>query len=481
MAGEVTRRQALGITGLGAAATVAGAVGTWRTFGPVGGVSAPGGAFAEPPVLRSAGGMLEVTLRAAAGATVDGRRTRALGYNGTTPGPTLVVRPGDVLRVRLENALDATTNLHTHGLHVSPEGNSDNVFRAAEPGTSADYEYRVPADHPAGTFWYHPHHHGMVAAQVFGGLFGALLVTGPDEPDVARERVIVISDTTLTSTGDVASVSHADAMLGREGELVLVNGRQRPRIALSAGTTERWRVVNACASRFLDLRLDDHTWGLLGYDGQGLHAPLDRESVLLAPGNRADLLVRPTGTGSTTLRTLAVDRGGMGMMGGSATSGEVELATVDIGAGGPGTGSGAAAWPTLEDLRSAPVDGRRTVTMTGGMGMGMGGMEFGFDGRTFDPARTDQELVVGTLEEWTIRNATMMDHPFHLHVWPMQVLDAPDVDSAGPPDWRDTVIVPAGGQVTVRVAVRDFGGRTVYHCHVLDHEDMGMMGTVRAG
>ena len=100
--------------------------------------------------------------------------------------------------------------------------------------------------------------------------------------------------------------------------------------------------------------------------------------------------------------------------------------------------------------------------MTGGMGMGMGGMEFGFDGRTFDPARTDQELDVGTLEEWTIRNATMMDHPFHLHVWPMQVLDAPDVDSAGPPDWRDTVIVPAGSQVTVRVAVRDFGGRTVY-------------------
>ena len=137
MAGEVTRRQALGITGLGAAATVAGAVGTWRTFGPSDSLSSSGGAFAEPPVLRSAGGTLEVALRAAAGVTVDGRRTRALGYNGTSPGPTLVVRPGDLLRVRLENALDATTNLHTHGLHVSPEGNGDNVFRAVEPGTSA--------------------------------------------------------------------------------------------------------------------------------------------------------------------------------------------------------------------------------------------------------------------------------------------------------------------------------------------------------
>jgi FtsP/CotA-like multicopper oxidase with cupredoxin domain len=271
-------------------------------------------------------------------------------------------------------------------------------------------------------------------------------------------------------------------MLGREGELVVVGGRVRPAIEMTAGTTERWRVVNACVSRFLDLRLDGHTWGLLGLDGQALHAPLDRDTVLLAPGNRADLLVRPTGSGATVLRSLARDRGGMGMMGGGrATSPEVELAAVTVRAPRTATATPARdwSWPAARDLRAATVHRRRVVTMTGAMGMGGG--DFGFDGRTFDPARTDQRLALGTVEEWTIGNATMMDHPFHLHVWPMQVVDAPDSDPDGPPDWRDVVVVPAMGQVTVRIPVRDFGGRTVYHCHVLDHEDLGMMGVVEAG
>ncbi len=483
MSTEVTRRQALLVTGLGAATTVVGGVGTWRTLVEDGSGWATGAPVTEPAVLASSGGSLDVTLRAAPGATLDGRSTEALGYNGTSPGPTLVVRPGDRLRLRLENDLVETTNLHTHGLHVSPEGSSDNVFRTVEPGTAADYEYRIPDDHPAGTFWYHPHHHGTVADQVFGGLHGALLVVGTDEPVVDRERVLVVSDTTLTAAGEVAGVSHAEQMLGREGELVLVNGRRRPELELAAGTTERWRVVNACVSRFLDLRLDGHTWGLFGLDGQALHDPVDREGVLLAPGNRADLLVRPTGGGTTSLRTLSRDRGGMGMMGGrGATSPEVELATVTIGPAAATTTSAAtSSFPAPVDLRRSAVDGHRTVTMTGGMGMGMGGREFGFDGRTFDPARTDQRLALGTVEEWTIGNATMMDHPFHLHVWPMQVLEAPDHDPDGPADWRDVVVVPAMGQVTVRVPVRDFGGRTVYHCHVLDHEDLGMMGVVEAG
>ena len=486
MNGEVSRRQALAVTGLGAATTIVGAVGTWRGLGSSGTpAAAVGTALREPAALTSSDGLLEVTLRAAPGVTIAGRTTRALGYNGTSPGPTLSVRPGDTVRVRLENELDTATNLHTHGLHVSPEGNSDNVFRSVDPGTSAEYEYEVPVDHPTGTFWYHPHHHGTVADQVFGGLFGALLVTGTDEPTVDRERVLVVSDTTLTGSGEVASVGHDDAMLGREGELVLVNGQAQPRVDVAAGTVERWRVVNTCVSRFLDLELDGHTWDLLGFDGQALHAPIEQESLLLAPGNRVDVLVRPTGTGTFTLRTRAYDRGGMGMMGGSATSRETTLASVVVAgdAGRAATGPWPAARATVPDLRSAAVDGARSISMTGGMGMGMGGMggmEFGFDGRTFDPTRVDQRLSLGTVEEWTVTNETMMDHPFHLHVWPMQLVSAPGTDPEGPPDWRDVVIVPAHGRVTVRVPVRDLGGRTVYHCHILDHEDLGMMGVVEA-
>ncbi len=280
MANDPSRRQALAITGLGALATVVGGVGTWRSMSSDALAAASGGGddLREPEVLASSGGALEVTLTAAPGVTLAGRHTGALGYNSSSPGPTLLVRPGDNLRVRLHNRLDAATNLHTHGLHVSPEGLSDNIFRSIGPDASADYEYRIPDDHPTGTFWYHPHRHGTVADQVFGGLLGALLVVGSSEPAVDRDRVLLVSDTTLTSSGDVAGASNAQLMAGREGELVLVNGQDRPRIDLPAGAVERWRIVNTCISRFLDLKLDGHTLGLMGHDGQALQPRSNRSS-----------------------------------------------------------------------------------------------------------------------------------------------------------------------------------------------------------
>ncbi len=491
MSNEMGRRRALQIAGVGAVAMVTGGAGTWQwVVAPLFGSARPtsGQPLREPKEMASRNGILDVQLAAGTGVALAGRRTQALGYNGTSPGPTLRVAPGDVLRVSLTNNLEQTTNLHTHGLHVSPKDDSDNVFRMVEPGERASYEYRIPADHPTGTFWYHPHHHGTVADQVFGGLFGAVVVATPGESGAARERVVVISDITLAGTGEVAQVSTQEVMAGREGELVLVNGQLSPQIDSTAGSTERWRVVNACVSRFLELQLDGHTLGFLGYDGQALGEPTERDTVVLAPGNRADLLVTPVAAGDFTLRTLAYDRGGMGMMMGAGTassSTETTLATVQVSAGSAPTAtnaSGPAAMRDVADLRGLTVNGQRTLTFTMGMGMGMGGggMSFGFDGQQFDPARVDQRVALGTVEEWTIANASPMDHPFHLHVWPMQVVDAPDADVAGPPDWRDVVIVPARGQVTVRIRFADFDGATVYHCHILDHEDRGMMGLIDA-
>ena len=174
----------------------------------------------------------------------------------------------------------------------------------------------------------------------------------------------------------------------------------------------------------------------------------------------------------------------MGDSGSRATSAPTTLATVSVTGAAPDQAPARSlAAPTVgrRDLRGLAVDGRRRITFTMGMGMGMGmggGMTFGFDGREFDPTRLDQQVALGAVEEWTLANTSPMDHPFHLHVWPMQVVDAPDADPSGRPDWRDVVIVPARGQVTVRIRFDDFGGRTVYHCHVLDHEDHGMMGTI---
>ena len=161
----LSRRAAIGLLGAGGAAAVLASCGMGHS-GPttakntnVGG--SPGEAFVSPSQLRSANGVLEVALTAAASMVPWGSGERyALTYNGSVPGPTLRLRPGDTLRVTLKNELDQATNLHTHGLHVSPDGNSDNVYLMIEPGQTFHYEYKIPANHPSGTFWYHPHHHG---------------------------------------------------------------------------------------------------------------------------------------------------------------------------------------------------------------------------------------------------------------------------------------------------------------------------------
>ncbi|MFI5615518.1 multicopper oxidase family protein [Amycolatopsis sp. NPDC051903] len=415
--------------------------------------------------------MLQVQLTAAPGVRLAGRDTAAWGFNGTSPGPTLRVRPGDLLRIRLFNQVGQATNLHTHGLHVSPQGNSDNPFLRIEPGTSFDYEIRVPDDHPAGTFWYHPHHHGTVADQIFAGLAGALLVDGG--PALApRERVLLVTDTTLDTAGRVASVSAMAKMMGREGTLVLVDGQHQPVIAAAAGAAQRWRVINACTSRVLALRLEGHQLTQVAFDGWFLPAPTARDLVVLAPGNRADLLIRPTAPGRYALVSEAYDRGSI-MGGGSVTSSQVVLGTLDV----AGPAAAAPALPATLPAPPIPVGPIvRERQLTFGMGRGSEMMSFTIDGRTYSPTRDDQTVQLGTTEDWTVINTSPMIHPFHLHVWPMHLLG----DSTGEPPigvQQDVVFVPARGWVRLRIAFTDYPGRSVYHCHVLDHEDVGMMAT----
>lgn len=227
----ISRRDALILGGIGAAGVLVGTAGLvsgWApNFDP-----ASGGKFFEPEALRSTNGLLQTRLTAAVSpVSIGGRNATALTYNGGIPGPTLVVRPGDKLRVTLDNQLKANTNLHVHGLHVSPEGSSDNVFLAVESGASFNYEYQLPENHPPGVYWYHPHHHGNVAEQVFGGLYGAIIVEDTVPIPVTRERVLIISDITVDSSGQIPLNSPMDRMMGREGELLLVNGRVGPRVS----------------------------------------------------------------------------------------------------------------------------------------------------------------------------------------------------------------------------------------------------------
>lgn len=480
MSTPLSRRDALRLGLLGAGAVVVGGVGLGAVGGGPftadrGGPLVPTGSrFTEPAHLRSQDGFLRVRLEPAwAEVDLGGRRARLLAYDGQVPGPTWRVRPGDRIELTLANRLDAPTNIHVHGLHVSPEGKGDNVFRRVDPAEDADYVFQLPADHPPGLFWYHPHVHGSVADQVFAGLYGAIVVE--DDLEVDADRVLVLSDLSLDARGRVRPGAAQDRMAGREGEILLVNGRRRPLLRATAGRAERWRVLNACTSRYLDLELPGQEVTLLGLDG-GRLPPRRVERALLPPGARADLLVGTT-SGRTQLRTAGYDRGsGMtGMMGGDDVSGPAALADLEVsGVDRPSAAMPPA--PPVDDLTGVTPDARRDIAFT--MGMGRGGMTFGFDGREFAADRTDQQLRAGTVQEWRISNPTPLDHPFHLHVWPMQVID----DGGGRPEapqWRDVVNVPSGGAVTVRFRA-DIPGRTVYHCHILDHEDAGMMGVVEA-
>ncbi len=447
--------------------------------------------FSEPDVVFSIGGRLELTLRAAPTEVPWGDGSRqAFTYNGSTPGPTLRVRAGDQVVIHLENALDESTNLHTHGLHVSPEGQGDNIFATVDPGESRTYIYDIPSDHRSGLFWYHPHVHGSVARQVAAGLAGAIVVI--DETDAiteltaSSERIWVLSDPPIATSSAAFDASPMDQMMGREGDAILVNGTENPDITAEAGSLERWRIVNASASRYYRLALDDHEVHLISSDGGRLMAPTAATELLLAPGERSELLVAPTTDGSYSVRALPYDRGGMGMgmgmgsmMGDSSLASEAVIATLTV------QGTRAPAPLPSELARSEgvvrPAAGASRILELGmgmGMGMGMGTMtgegsmmSFTINGTTFDPERTDIHVRAGSVEKWEIHNTTPMDHPFHLHVWPFTV----DGAESG---WKDTVNVPARESVTITIPFVGIVGRSVYHCHILDHEDLGMMGTI---
>lgn len=450
---QPSRRRVLGL--------VAGAAGV--LLGPAaGGTVATGEPLREPPVLRSRDGLLDVTLRAApTTATVGGATWHVLGYEGGFPGPTLLVHPGDRMRVRLVNDLGATTNIHTHGLHVSGEGDGDNVFRHVEPGTEAAYRIDLRPDHHPGTNWYHPHSHGDGARQLFAGLAGALVVQSPREAALARrglrDRVLLLHSTQVSPDGHVLD----PLQVRQDGHVRLVNGQLQPTIDIRPGETQRWRLVNTTVNDVLRLQMPGLDLRQVAADGSPYRRPVPVTEVRLAAGQRADLLVTATEAGTTELLTAAFDVG-FGVVLPAA-----RLATVrcEGRAVARGRVPVAALLQPWHDLRGERVDRRRHVTMT----------LFGMDGRPFDHDRVDQVVALDSLEEWTVHNPTGLVHPFHIHVNPFQVthVDGVPVDS---PSYEDTVLVgKEGGSVTFLTRFRHFTGRAMYHCHFSTHSDLGMM------
>ncbi|MEW5847946.1 MAG: multicopper oxidase family protein [Myxococcota bacterium] len=399
----------------------------------------------------------------------DAPATNVWAYNGSVPGPLLDVAVGDRLIIHFTNHLPEETTIHWHGVRVPATMDGTLAMQSPIPsGGTFTYDF-VARD--AGLFWYHPHMRSDI--QVQKGLYGAIRVRGPDEPTVDQELILMLDDIRLRPDGTLNEyLDDNGLMLGREGNTLLVNGVVSPLIALTPGALVRLRVVNVANGRFFNLRLDGLSWRVIGGDGGLLPESLDAEHVLLSPGERADLVfVAPTTVGmELPVVSDPYERGH-----GTSAHGALEVARFQV---QDGTALSGRVLPAVQNTVELLPDGENAFTITLDEGIRDGQTIFTVNGETY-PDVPAISVVNGTVAAFDVRNTSEMDHPFHLHGFFFQVLASNGV--AIPPERRankDTIIVPA--ESTLHLVSRlDEPGSWMYHCHILEHAEAGMMGELR--
>lgn len=460
----------------------------------------------QPVAVRSTNGVLNVDLIAKYGEVYLQDRTNHLRlFNGRIPAPTLFAKPGDNLRIRLINRLPHdehdmdedhhslnSINLHTHGLNVSPENNEDNVLLEIFPQEYLQYEIKIPTNHPAGTFWYHPHKHGAATIQVGSGMTGNIIITD-GEGDIQLPGVqdvqLHINEIPLLPTGEVISdpffgffdpaVRKQWTVNGLPIDQMLPNGNiEVPSIPIRPGEVQKWRITHAGINEFLLLQLDGHSMQIASYDGITIPVPQTTNSILIGPGNRVDLLIQAGMTpGNFSFKKLA-----NGVQG-SATKEDVLAIMVVQGTQAGMTLPTTLTAPTnrLPDIMEHEIVRRRNISFE------ISGLDPGFDfkftinNKLFDFNRVDETMMLNTAEEWTFVNDLNDTHPAHIHVNWFQVVKINGRPIT--PQWRDTIILPQktnpldplDGTVTVRHRFQGYAGKYVLHCHILPHEDIGMM------
>jgi FtsP/CotA-like multicopper oxidase with cupredoxin domain len=409
------------------------------------------------------GRTVEATLEARAEVvTIGDEAVRVLSYNGLFPGPQIRAAEGDLLRVTLANAMEEPTNLHFHGLHVSPAGKGDNVFVTVPPNGRHTYEFTVPRGY-GGTFWYHPHRHGHFARQLWHGLAGALVIDRPEDmlPELAAadEQVVVIKDLTIEETRPAAHRA-GDWARGKSGGMVLVNGMLRP-IFEARAMLVRLRLVNASNARMLLLaRGDGRLFHLIAYDGHLLDAPRQLDQVLVTPAQRVDLLLTLEQGVTLNLVHKPYNRGA------AREPSVIEPLFAIRAAAGLSPGTPPRQLSPVEQLDATAVTRVRRFRMA---------MAFlAPDGHAH---MTPVRARLGGLELWDITNVDTQDHVFHLHTWPFQIWrqNGRELPYRA---WRDTVNLRPGDRLELLVPFRRYTGKSVFHCHIAEHGDAGMMGIV---
>jgi suppressor of ftsI len=463
----------------------------------------PAGQVLNPPEVHAKHHTLSLTLHAAVAS--DGKNS--FYFDGQPTAPTLRVSPGDQLKITYVNDLPTKpketcaitpcmdmTNLHFHGLTVSPDAPQDDVLSMmAGPGQTLHYTVQIPKDHPPGLYWYHTHPHGESHRQVLDGMSGAIVIEGIESyfPPLARlpERVLVVRGRSIVNDPQSTDLKHrvdlSSDVCGAESEtpdeVFTMNGSVRPQIEIAPGERQFWRLVNASADRYLDLQLEGQTFEIVAMDGEPIaqhdpdHPTRRADHVLLPPAGRLEAIVTgPAGGAPRRLLTRCVDTGPEG-------DPNPEMVLADI-------VPRPAAEPTPRVLKNS----RKTDLKT----LDLGAEEkapprftviftedkkgFYINGEKFAPdAAPMVRAKVGTYQHWRVVNASGELHPMHIHQVHFLAYAENDKPIADPL-WLDTVNVPYGGSVDVIMDFTDpvIRGMSVFHCHLLNHEDKGMMAKI---
>jgi FtsP/CotA-like multicopper oxidase with cupredoxin domain len=425
--------------------------------------------FRQPAEIHSHHGVLHATFTARPTTfTVAGARVRGYSFKGHFMGPTLRVRPGDTIRIHLRNRLGEPTNLHTHGMYTSPIGISDNVLRVMRGGSNNRVVIRLPKSVDPGTYWYHTHLHGLTEPQVFAGLSGVLIVGGlkarlPADLRGVPDHLVALKDLQVRHGRIVTSNIDSGAPTTRT-----VNGQVDPILRVRTNQVQLLRLANIGADIWYRLHLTGARFRVIAEDSNPVSRVWVADNLVLPPGKRYDVLVKWPRAGNYALRTLRYSTGPAG-----DDYPARRLMTVHV----RGSAVQDRAWPSSlgppSPLATDHVDRTRHLVFSENTKTN----QFFINGKQFDAKHINYVAKLGTTERWVIRNTSAEEHPFHIHVNDFLVMSVNGRPYHARSE-QDVVPLPAHGTVRIRMHFSRFVGSTVFHCHILAHEDAGMMGII---
>ena len=398
--------------------------------------------------------------------TSEQRTITAWGFNNSVPGPVLKAKKGDEMVIRVTNDLPEATVIHWHGIRLpAAMDGTDSVQKPIEPGEDFEYRFTVP---DAGTFWYHSHFNET--EQMERGMYGALVVEDELDPVFDDEKIFVIDDIKLDRNNEFRKGNAMQRWIerhdGRQGDIILINGIENPVINMNSGQTERWRFINASSARYVRLSLGGKTFRIIGTDGGLIESPVDVTEVMLVPGERIDIAVGPFSENEVfSIDSLKYNR--MTFL----RPRNAQMATVQVGASRPSIAALPNNLRKIESLASQDAATNRKIKFSVGASL-KHGIDFLVNGETHN---NDKPVYVDELQVWEISNTSLMDHPFHLHGYFFQVIEE-NGKAPGYKAWKDTYNLKPKSKIKIAWLPDNRPGMWMYHCHILEHHEAGMMG-----